>query len=396
MTGDAGARRNVLILAIAQGLYSSAIVILIATSGLVGVMLAPSKDWATLPVSAFVVGAAISTIPASLIMQRFGRRNGFLLGTFAGFIGALLAIFAIFIRDFTLFCLAAALHGTFQASSGFFRFAAADISSAAFKPKAISWVMTGGVAAAVFGTLLVISTTDLLAPVAFAGCYVASAGLALATLIVLTFLDIPNQAPSVAEGPARPFGELLRQPRLIVAVACAVLAYGMMNLMMTATPIAMIDCGFDLAASSWVIQWHVLAMFVPSFFTGHLIARFGVTAICATGMVLLAGAGVAGLLGIGFGHFAAALILLGLGWNFGFIGGTTMLTDCYRPTERGKVQALNDFSISATMAVASLSSGKLLSAIGWDAVSIALFPMAALALGLIAWQALLHPARRPA
>ena len=324
-------RRNVLILAIGQALYSSTTVILIATAGLVGVMLAPSKSWATLPVSTFVIGTMLSTIPASYLMHRIGRRAGFLIGAVAGLLGALLAIYSIYVGNFALFCLAAALQGTFQASSGFMRFAAADISTPAFRPKAISWVLTGGVVAAIFGTLIVIRTTDLLAPFTFAGCYVASAILSIATMVAMLWLDIPKPHESETAGPARPLGEILRQPRTLVAVGCATLSYGMMNLVMTATPIAMVDCGFVNTDASWVIQWHVLGMFVPSFFTGHLIARYGVEKICLLGMGLLITSAIVAMAGIDFANFAIALILLGLGWNFGFIGGTTLLTGTYAP-----------------------------------------------------------------
>jgi MFS family permease len=389
---DAPARRNALILAVAQGLYSSTIVILIATGGLVGLMLAPDRAWATLPISTFVIGTMLATIPASLLMKRVGRRPGFIAGAMFGFAGAILAIAAIWLRSFPLFCAAAMLHGVFQAFSQYFRFAAADSASDAFRPKAISWVMTGGIAAAIFGTLIVMRTTDLFAPVTFAGCYAASAVLALAAAAAVSFLDIPKPTAAETDGENRPWAELVRQPRLVAAMGSAVLAYSMMNLMMTATPIAMADCGFGTAESSWVIQWHVLAMFVPSFFTGHLIKRFGALAICLAGAAVLAAAGVTALMGISFAHFAVSLILLGLGWNFGFIGGTALLTECYLPAERAKVQAANDFAISAAMAVASLSSGKLLSALGWNSVATAMFPMAALAAAMLLWGVMRKPA----
>jgi MFS family permease len=385
MTTDASARRNALILAIAQGLYSSTTVILIATGGLVGLMLAEDRAWATLPISTFVIGTMITTIPASFLMRRFGRVPGFLAGAGLGFAGALLAILAIWLKHFPLFCAACVLQGGFQGFSQYFRFAAADAASEAFRPKAISWVMTGGIVAAVFGTLIVINTVDLFAPLTFAGCYAASAILALATAAVICFLDIPKPNAALAEGENRPWAELLRQPRLLAAMASGTLAYAMMNLMMTATPIAMFDCGFGKAESSWVIQWHVLAMFVPSFFTGNIIKRFGAGSVCLAGAAILAAAGIVSLTGVSFAHFATALMLLGLGWNFGFIGGTTMLTECYKPAERAKVQAANDFSISAAMAVASLSSGKLLGFFGWHSVALALFPMAALAAGFLFW-----------
>lgn len=387
---DARAKHNAIVLAIAQALYASGTVALIATAGLVGTQLAPSKAWATLPVSTFVIGTMLTTIPAALLMRRFGRKPGFVLGAAIGVFAGLLSVYAIYHADFVLFTVSTALHGAYQASSGYFRFAAADTASPAFRPKAISWVLTGGVAAALLGTLLVVQTTDLL-PVTFAGCYAATALLALIAIVVLLFLDLPP-ARDKELGPTRPIAEILRQPRLLVAIGCGTMSYGIMNLVMTATPIAMIDCGFGIAESSWVIQWHVLAMFVPSFFTGSLIARFGVGRITLVGLVLLCGAGIAALLGLTFANFAAGLILLGLGWNFAFIGATTMVTDCYRPAERNKVQAVNDFCIFLTVALASLSSGRLLDQWGWDAVNYAVFPMAGLAMLLLLWQVL--PAAR--
>jgi predicted MFS family arabinose efflux permease len=390
---DDRAKRQVLLLAVSQALYSSAIVILMATGGLVGVMLAPSKGWATMPISTFVIGSMVATVPASFFMQRFGRRLGFIIGATIAAIGSLLAVYAIYHADFILFCIASFMFGVFQATSNYLRFAAADISSPSFRPKAISWTLTGGVLAAIFGTLIVIRTIDLLAPFTFAGSYAAAFVVCVAAIIVLIFLDIPHIKQSEERGEARPLAELLRQPRLVVAVACATLGYGMMNLVMTATPIAMVDCGFASTDASWVIQWHVLGMFVPSFVTGHIIAHYGVERVCALGMFILIVSAAINLAGITFGHFAVALILLGIGWNFAFIGGTTMLTGTYRPPERAKVQAFNDFCISATMAVGSLSSGSLLSWLGWSAVNIAVLPMALLALALIAWLYWMKPAR---
>jgi predicted MFS family arabinose efflux permease len=273
----------------------------------------------------------------------------------------------------------------YQAFAQHSRFAAADTASPAYRPKAISWVMTGGVAAGLLGTSIVMFTTDLLAPVTFAGCYAAMVIICALAIAAMSFVDIPQQRETTAIGETRPLGEILKQPRLVVAVIAATLSYGMMNLVMTAAPIAMIDCGFTTTSAAWVIQWHVLAMFVPSFFTGQLIVRFGAERVCAAGLALLAGAAAAGLAGISFGHFAVNLILLGLGWNLGFIGGTTLLTECYRPAERERVQGLNDFAVFGTVAVASLSSGKLLDWYGWASVNIAVLPTVALALSLIFW-----------
>jgi len=387
MHDDAAARRNAFILAVAQALYGSAVTMLIVTAGLVGAQLSSDPSWATLPVSAFVIGTALTTLPLSLLMRRIGRKAGFMLGSFAGMIGGLLGVYAIYQQSFGIFVAAAFLVGIYQSSASYYRFAAADMASPAFRPKAISWVMTGGVVAALIGSGLVIATVDLLAPVIFAGSWAAMAAIALLSSAVLLALDAPLPENTTGAVAARPLAKIASQPRYIVAAATGMLSYGIMMLVMTATPIAMFACGFTVQDSSWVIQWHALAMFVPSFFTGHLITKFGVERIAATGILLLIGAAVAGLMGIDFGNFAVGLILLGLGWNFGFIGATTMLTGCYEPSERNKAQGLNDFLIFGTTALASLGAGKLLNSFDWDAVNYAVFPMAAVALAMIAWLA---------
>ena len=388
---DGRARRNAVILALGQALYSSATIIMFTTAGLVGVQIAPAKGWATLPISAFVVGTALSTVPASLLMRKIGRKPGFILGAFAGLLGALIGVHAIFERDFALFILCTFLQGIFQAFIQHSRFAAADMASPAFRAKAISWVMTGGMAAAIFGTLLVMATTDLMAPVTFAGCYAAMAALCAVAMAVLGFLDIPDRPQSVAARSGRPLAIILRQPRFLVAVIAATISYGMMNLVMTASPIAMGDCGLSYTAASWAIQWHVLAMFAPSFFTGHIIARFGAERVSAIGLTLLALAAATAIAGVKFENFAIGLVLLGLGWNFGFIGGTTLLTQCYEPAEASKVQAFNDFAVFATVAGASFLSGQLLASLGWISVNIAVFPLVFAALVLIGWLALRRP-----
>jgi MFS family permease len=387
-------KRTILLLAIAQALYSCCIITVFATAGLVGLNIAPSPAWATLPVTTFVIGAMFTTVPASLLMQRLGRKPIFLLGAGVSILGAAVAVWSIMTANFAAFCFATAMQGVFQATSGFYRFAAAEAADEGSKSIAISWVLTGGVVAAIGGTLISNYTSELIPHYSFAGSYAAAVVLALLNMLVVTRLTIPKPSVDQIGGAARPWPELLRQPRMIVAMASAMIAYGLMNLMMTATPVAMIGCGFNKSDASFVIQWHVLAMFVPSFFTGQLIKRYGAEKITGLGMVLLMGAAGAGLAGITFGHFAVALVLLGLGWNFGFIGGTTMLTDCYRPSERGKVQAANDFGISLLMVIASSSSGFILADLGWHAVPMALFPPAALALGLIGWLVMKTPGSR--
>ena len=336
--------------------------------------------------SIVIVGTALTTFPISLMMRRTGRRTGFVVCALVGALGSLIGVYAIFQRSFELFLLGCFLVGVYQASASYYRFAAADTASPAFKPKAISWVMTGGIIAALIGTVLVMYSVDLLAPVTFAGTWVVMSLLALAGAAILLAVDVPltdkHDAPS-----GRPLSIIARQPRYIVAALTAMLAYGIMMLVMTATPVAMLGCGFSVQDSSWVIQWHALAMFVPSFFTGSLITRFGAERVSAFGMLLLVGAAVSGLLGIHFENFAVGLILLGLGWNFGFIGGTTLLTDTYEPEERNKAQGLNDFLVFATTAATSLSAGKLLAWFGWSGVNYAVLPMVVLALVMIGWLA---------
>jgi MFS family permease len=383
---DSRARRNAVILAMAQALYGAAITAVVVTSGLVGAQLAPSASWATLPMSMVIVGTALTTFPISLMMRRTGRRLGFVLCALLGSAGSLIGVYAIFQRSFTLFLLGCLLLGVYQASASYYRFAAADTASPEFKPKAISWVMTGGIIAALIGTVLVMYSVDLFAPVTFAGTWAVMSLVALAGAALLLAVDIPltekHDAPS-----GRPLSVIARQPRYIVAALTAMLAYGIMMLVMTATPVAMLGCGFSVKDSSWVIQWHALAMFVPSFFTGSLIARFGAERVSAFGMVLLVGAAASGLMGIHFENFAVGLVLLGLGWNFGFIGGTTLLTDTYEPEERNKAQGLNDFLVFATTAATSLSAGKLLAWFGWSGVNYAVLPMVVLALVMIGWLA---------
>ncbi len=381
---DTKARRNAAILAVAQALFGAATTALVVTAGLVGTQLAPDASWATMPMSVTIIGTALTTFPISLIMRRIGRRAGFIICALVGMLGALTGTYAIFEKSFALFLVGAFMIGVYQASASYYRFAAADLASPAFRPKAISWVMTGGVVAALAGTVLVMGTVDLLAPVTFAGTWVAMAVIAAVAALILLALDIPmTEVKGAATG--RPLAVIARQPRYMVAASTAMLSFGIMMLVMTATPVAMLGCGFSVQDSSWVIQWHALAMFVPSFFTGNLIARFGAERISAAGMFLLIGAAVSGLLGIHFENFAVGLILLGLGWNFGFIGGTTLLTTTYEPAERNKAQGLNDLLVFGTTAITSLSAGKLLASFGWDSVNYAVFPMTAVALAMIVW-----------
>lgn len=381
---DRIARRNVALLAFAQALGGASASIVIATGPLIGsALLGSDKSLATLPVSFMVLGTALGMLPAGMIMRRFGRRRSFLGSSIGGTVTSLLAAWAVLGASFWLFTLACAAMGFVTAFVQQFRFAAADTASPAFRPRAISWVMAGGILAGVIGPQTVILTRDLFAPILFAGTYIALAGLSFLAFLVLWFLKSPPPMAKAQAGDARPLGEIMRQPGFIVAVTCGIVSYALMSLVMTATPLAMIGCGLTTTDAALAIQWHVLAMFGPSFFTGSLIARFGVRTIVLVGLALLCGCAVIALSGEEVGHFWVALILLGVGWNFGFIGATTMLTACYRPSERNMVQSANDFLVFGFVAFASFSSGSLLYNFGWGTVNMLVFPVTAICVVLM-------------
>lgn len=384
-------RRNVLILAACQGLFTTGQSMLIILSGLVGVTLAVEPALATLPVSMVVVGTLVATVPASLLMKRVGRRPGFLLGAAIGLSGALTAAFAIYVGAFWLFSFGCFLMGLNGGFGQYFRFAAADVAAPAFKSRAISLVLAGGVAAAVAGPELVKLTADVLAPVPFLGAYVALAGLPVLSALFLVFLDIPLPSAAEASEGGRPLLAIVRQPTFAVAVLGGMVGYGVMSLVMTATPLAMVGCGFGVPDAALVIQWHVLAMFAPSFVTGAIIQRFGVLNVMLAGTALLAACAAVALAGLDIGHFWVALVALGLGWNFTFVGASTLLTETYRPAERAHVQAANDFLVFGSVATASLSSGAVLHFFGWNAVQVFALPFVAAAALAILW---LRRARR--
>ena len=389
---DAKAKRNARILAIGQAFGGSGSVIIISTGGIAGHMLAVDKSFATLPVTCYILGTALATLPVNLLMRRVGRRAGYMLGAGSGMLSGLIAALGIFQNSFWLFSLGLLLMGIYWAFVQSYRFAAADTATDAFKPKAISWVLVGGIAAAVIGPQTVIWTQHLFEPFLFLGTFLASAGLAVAALLLMTRVDIPRPPPSKLDG-GRKLTTIMAQPRFIVAAGCAAISFATMSLMMTATPLAMVGSGHSTNMAALGIQWHVLAMFVPSFFTGTLIARFGKEKVVAAGMVCLALSATTALTGLSVWQFWAALVLLGLGWNFGFIGATAMLTDCYAPTERNKVQGMNDFLVFGLNAVASFSSGVLLNTSGWAAVNLIVFPGVVLCLAALLWQA--NSAKRP-
>ena len=353
---DIRARSNVARLAAAQALTGANAAVIFATGSIAGATLAPDISLATVPLSMFVVGMAAGTLPTGAISRAYGRRVAFIIGTGCGVLTGLLGAVAILRGSFVLFCGATFLGGLYGAVSQSYRFAAADGASARFRPKAVSWVMAGGVFAGVLGPQLVQWTMDIWPPYLFAFSYLVQAAVALVAMAILAGVDAPKPAPSDLSG-GRPLFEIVRQPRFIAAAICGVVAYPMMNLVMTSAPLAMKMCGLSIGNSNFGLQWHIVAMYGPSFFTGSLIARYGAPKIIATGLLLEAVAATIGLSGITALHFWATLIVLGLGWNFGFVGASALVLETHRPQERNKVQAFNDFLIFGTMALGSFSSG---------------------------------------
>ncbi len=386
---DADVRRNAFIYSIAQAINGSVAPISFTVGALAGYyLLDDDKSLATVPVTGFTIGIALGAIPAAALMRYVGRRLGFVLGSVVAICAGILAISAIFANSFWFFVASLTVAGFSGAFVQQYRFAAADGGDANMRAKAISWVLAGGVASAVIGPQAVIHTYHLFDPIPFIGAFLSVTVLAAMGLVVLLFLrGEARQAPKRPVGSAggRALSEIARQPRFVVAVVCGMGSYALMALMMTAAPLAMVSCGLGEDNAALGIQWHVLAMFAPSFFTGHLIARFGKERIIVVGMVLLAGGATAALSGIGLFNFWTAMVLLGVGWNFGFIGATSMLTDTYTPEERGKVQGFNDFVVFGAVALASFSSGQLLANVGWDWLNIFFFPVIAICLGALAW-----------
>ncbi|HRO10500.1 MFS transporter [Amaricoccus sp.] len=394
------ARRNVWVLVAAQVVLGSQLPVTFILGGLAGQMLAPNKCLATLPITLLITGSMLSAPFLSDLMQRRGRSLGFVIGAAGGGVGSLVCAYALVRGSFGLFLLGSLLIGLYMSAQGFYRFAATDGVEEGFRPKAISYVMGAGLASAVVGPQLVRLTADALAPVPFAGAFVAAAALNVAGVWLFALLDSPRPRPPAADAPvARSRWELVRTPRIAVAMICGMVSYSLMNLVMTSTPLAMVGCGFGTAQAADVVSAHVLAMFAPAFFTGALIGRFGAERVIAAGLVVMAAAGLVGLDGVSFGHFTLAMVLLGLGWNFGFIGATAMLAAAHAPEERGRVQGMNDFAVFGLVALASLASGGLMNCsggdavAGWAAVNLAMAPLLAAAGGALIWLAV--RSRRP-
>jgi MFS family permease len=375
-------RGNVLRLAVAQALAGANSTALYATGAIIGNTLAPSRALATLPISIFVVGMAACTLPAGAIAHRHGRRAAFLAGTGCGVLTGLVAALAVVLGSFWLFCAATFLGGAYAAVVLSFRFAAADCVPAERRPRALSAVMAGGVAAGIVGPQLVTFTMNLWLPYMFAATFLAQAAVAAASAVILAGIRLPRATAAEIAG-GGPLGAIARQPRFIIAVICGAASYLVMNFVMTAAPLAMQMCGLSQQSSNLGLQWHVIAMFAPSFFTGRLVARFGAPRVVAAGFGLMAASAAVGLTGVDVAHFWLTLILLGLGWNLGFVGASSLVLECHRPEAKARVQSLNDFVVFGTMVVGSFLSGGLLTSYGWSTViGLSFVPLGAAAAAL--------------
>lgn len=384
-------RRNVTVLVMATAFLGAQMPMLFIVGGLAGQSLASNACFATLPISMIVLGSMLAAQPMSSLMQRYGRSVGFMVGALAGALGAAVAAFALIRASFPLFLLGSLITGIYMSGHGFYRFAAADTAGEAFRPKAISYVMAGGLVSAIVGPQLVKATSDATV-IPFVGTYMTVIAINLAGVFLFLLLSIPApKAKSSTTPVGRTKWELLKTPKIAVAVVCAAVSYALMNLVMTSTPLAVVGCGFTKDNAADIVSAHVLAMYVPSFFTGHLIARFGVERIIGLGLLILAGAGVVALSGVRLDQFYLALILLGLGWNFGFIGATAMLATAHTPEEQGRMQGLNDLIVFGSVTMASLASGGLMNCsatgaeAGWQAVNLAMVPFLTLAGGALIW-----------
>lgn len=390
-------KRRVLVLAGSQAVMLTVVVLAFTLGAILGHELAADKSLATLPNALMVIGTAVATVPASFLIRRLGWRGAFLVGTGLGLAGGLLGFYALHTGSFMLFTLAYGLLGMYQSFGNYHRFAAAEAASEAFRGRAIAWVLAGGVVAAVAGPQLAEWGESLFGTARYTGAFALVVLLAVSASLILFFLDLGRPSVAVDASPARPLTAIARQPAFFVALAAAAIGYGAMVLAMTAAPLAMVaHHHHGVGDAAFVIQLHVLGMFLPSFVTGTLIQRFGLTRIMGAGVLLLAGHILIALSGVAVAHFVSALVLLGIGWNFLYVGGTTLLTESYRPSERAKTQAVNDFAVFGVVAAASLSAGWLLHHFGWQAVNYAMLPFLALIGGLIVWYGFRRRADRAA
>ena len=390
---DSRAKRNVAILVLSQAILGAQMPMLFVIGGLAGTQLASNVCLATLPISMIVFGSMTTAPWISPYMQRNGRRAGFFLGAIAGALGAGVAAYGLYIQSFAVLLIGSYISGIYMSAQGFYRFAATDTASEAFRPKAISYVMAGGLFSAIFGPQLNKFVQDAYVT-PFLGSYLAIMCLNLAGMLLFFGLDLPAGTGKVVakvSSSIRTRAQMLREPKIIVAIICAMVSYALMNLVMTSTPLAVVGCGFTKNNANDIVSLHVVAMFLPSFFTGHLINKFGVTRIIGAGLAILGAAGLEALTGVTLTNFFVALILLGLGWNFGFIGATTLLASSHTPDERGVIQGLNDAIVFGCVTLASLASGGLMNCSGgdvvqgWNAVNLAMVPFLVLAGGALIW-----------
>ncbi|MGQ0662615.1 MAG: MFS transporter [Pseudomonadota bacterium] len=378
------ARRNVLVLACCQALVMIGTTTMIAEAALIGHMLAENKALATLPISLQQLGVMLATFPASFLMRRVGRRAGLSVGACFGIVGMSIATAAILSGSFAWFCVGAALNGVYNSFALYYRFAAVD-GAGAWRSKAVSYVLAGGVVAALAGPELAKYTKDLMAPVVYAGSFAALIGVAILALAALQFIDIPPPSAAALGEKGRPLAEIVRQPLFVVAAAGGMVGYGGMSFIMTATPLAMMVHDHSFASAAFVIQWHAVAMFAPSFVTGQIIDRFGLYNVMLAGGGLVAASAAINLTGVTLAQFWIGLVLLGLGWNFLYVGATTLLTQAYRLAERAVTQAANEFLVFGAVTLASLSSGAVHHAYGWDVLNYALLPFLAVTMAATFW-----------
>lgn len=382
------ARRNIWVLTAAQALGGANSPIVISLGGLVGQRLSPDPALVTLPVSLLNLGLALGTLPAAMVMRQFGRRAGYLLGACLGLVAGLLAAMGIIQGSFFLFCLGTATAGTYSSYVQSYRFAAADSAVGPESQRAIARVMVGGLIAAIIGPQLVIWTRDAVPGTPFAGSFLSQAVLAALSIPVLLTLRRPAtpKHASSDDVTGRSLATILMTPAYLLAIATGVISYGLMTFVMTASPIAMVGHGHSVDRAALGIQWHILAMYGPSFFTGRLMVRFGKRRVAAVGLLLIGASAAVALTGADIGHFWLALILLGVGWNFGFLGATAMVADCHTPSERSKVQGANDFLVFGTVAAASFFAGSLLHSSGWSTINAIVLPAAAFMLVPLLWR----------
>jgi MFS family permease len=392
---EGNTRRNVGLLAACQALLFTNNSTLIAINGLAGLALAPYIGLATLPVTCWVLGGAIGTMPASLHMKRVGRQRGLTTGTLWGIVGALICASAIWAQSFWLLCFGTLVFGVYNAYGQYYRFAAADVASGDFKPIAISLVLAGGLVGGILGPTSSRWTIDMLGP-KFMAAYLVLIGFALMTLMLLRFVRIPTPTAAERSASGRPLREIAAQPKFIIAVLAGAIGYGVMNFLMTSTPIAMQVCGHPYSDAAFVISSHIIGMFAPSFFTGPLIRRVGVLPVMVAGVLCNFGAIAIALSGIAVSQFWFSLVLLGVGWNFLYLGGTTLLTETYRPEERARAQGTNEQAIFIMMAISSFTSGMTVTSAGWQRVNLFALPLVAVVGAAIVWYAFRNRAQKAA